>query len=41
MSRMPFFYESAEARKRAGMKPFLLFALAVAVMVFCATLWVR
>jgi hypothetical protein len=41
MARMPFIYTAAEERKRERLSPFLLFAMMLAVMAFCTTLWLR
>jgi hypothetical protein len=41
MTRMPFLYASEPETKPARLKPFLLFALTLAVLGFCATLWLR
>ncbi len=41
MARMPFTYTAAEVRKRESMSPFLLFAMTLAVMAFCTTLWLH
>ena len=41
MTRMPFLYASEPEAKPGRLKPFLLLALAIAVLGFCATLWLR
>jgi len=41
MSRMTFHYVNDEAPRRERLKPFLLFALTVAVMAFCSVLWIH
>jgi hypothetical protein len=38
---MPYDYATDPAPKKASLKPFLLFALTLAVLAFCTTLWVR
>ncbi len=41
MSRMPFTWAPEPEEKRGRLKPYLLLALTVAVIGFCATLWLR
>ena len=40
-SRMTFRYASDEGLRRDRLKPFLLFALSLAVVAFCGTLWLH
>jgi hypothetical protein len=40
-SRMTFRYASDEGIRRDRLKPFLLFALSLAVVAFCGTLWLH
>jgi hypothetical protein len=41
MPRLSYLEQSEPAPKKAQLKPFLLFALTLAVLAFCATLWLR
>ena len=41
MPRMPFTWAPEPEGKKGGLNPFLLLALALAVIAFCSTLWLR
>ncbi|MFI4974084.1 MAG: hypothetical protein ACHP84_06060 [Caulobacterales bacterium] len=41
MARMPIIYAAEPETPKGGLKPFLLLALTVAVLIFCGTLYMH